>query len=373
MPTLRLVNPEAGADTHGEEVLTCAFTPDQRLILSGGWDGKLRLWDARSGVFRTEVQVSKKPVSACAASPDGKRLVAGTLEGLLAVVEAGSLEPGTTFLAHSRPVSAITFSADGRWMATSSWDRNVILWNQQKNESKTLSGHGDSVSGCQVSLDGKWVLSWSYDHTLRLWDLPKAREAGKLEGHQDRVLAGAVSPDSRWVASGGRDSLLKVWDLDSRREAASYQMESEVRFCGFLRDGQTLVAGDVTGRLVLYSVPDLAERGHIQLPQSLHCGALSASGSAVALGGGDGRVYVADVEGFDKSPLLVPVTQSIRHTSTALQRLFGRSSEVSTYLGTCPACLNAFELPGNNPSVQAACPHCGRQLRVSSVLAAADQ
>src|SRR5436309_5149200 len=116
-------------------------------------------------------------------------------------------------------------------------------------------------------------------------------------------------------------------------------MESEVRFCGFLRDGQTLVAGDVTGRLGLFTVPDLSERGHIQLPQSLHCAALSASGSAVALGGGDGRMYVAEIEGFDKSPLLVPVTQNIRHTSTAFQRLLGRSSEVSTYLGTCPVCL----------------------------------
>ena len=369
MPTLRLVNSATAAETHGQEVLACAFTPDHRTVVSGGWDGRLRLWDARTGAHRAEVEVTKKPVSACAVSPDGQRLASGTLDGMLAFWDAGSLQPGGTYLAHTRPVSAITFSADGRWMATASWDRNVILWNQQRNESKTLAGHADSVSGCQVSLDGKWVLSWSYDQTLRLWELAKAREAAMFEGHQDRVLAGAISPDARWIASGGRDSLLKLWDQSARREVASFQMESEARFCGFLRDGQTLVAGDVTGRLGLYSVPDLVEQGHVQLPQSLHCGALSACGSAVALGCGDGRVYVVEVDGFDSAPLLVAVTQNIRHTSTGFQRLFGRRSEVSMYAGTCPVCLNAFELPGNNPSVQAPCPHCGRPLRVSSVLA----
>src|SRR5207248_9453462 len=121
---------------------------------------------------------------------------------------------------------------------------------------------------------------------------------------QDRVLTGAICPDGRWIASGARDSLLKLWDLETRREVASFQMESEVRFCAFLRDGQTLVAGDVTGRLGLYSVPDLAEPGQVPLPQSLYCGALSAAGSEVALGCGDGRVCLVDVEGFDSAPLL---------------------------------------------------------------------
>jgi WD40 repeat protein len=373
VPTLRLLNAVEGAETHGDEVLACAFTPDHRHVVSGGWDGKLRLWDARTGAHSAEIQVSNKPVSACSVSPDGKRLVSGTLDGMLAFWDAGSFQPGNTYLAHSRPISAITFSADGHWMATASWDRNVILWNQQRHEGKTLSGHGDSVAGCQVSLDGRWVLSWSHDLTLRLWDLVKVREVAKLEGHQDRVLAGAISPDSRWIASGARDALLKLWDVDTRREVASFEMESEVRFCRFLLDGQTLVAGDVTGRLGLYSVPDLAEQGNVQLPQSLHCGALSACGSEVALGCGGGRVCLVEVEGFDSAPLLVVVTQSIRHTSTAFQRLMGKRTEISTYHGTCPVCLNAFEFPGNNPSVQAPCPHCHRQLRVSSVLAPGDQ
>ena len=32
------------------ELSTCAYTPDGAQILSGGWDGKLRVWDAETGL-----------------------------------------------------------------------------------------------------------------------------------------------------------------------------------------------------------------------------------------------------------------------------------------------------------------------------------
>jgi WD40 repeat protein len=208
---------------------------------------------------------------------------------------------------------------------------------------------------------------------VRLWDLAKFKETTTLLGHEDRVLSGAISPDSRWAVSGGRDLQVKLWDLKERAEHASVQMESEVRFCAFLLDGQTLIAGDVSGKLALFAVPDLTELAAVQMPQPILCGALAPSGAQVALGCGDGRVHLIEVEGFDSAPLLVAVTQSTRLTATALQRLFGRKREVATFLGTCPVCRSAFELPGTDPSVQAPCPQCRRQLRVSSILATAEQ
>lgn len=360
---------ESTAAGHGDEVLTCAYSPDSRLAVSGGWDGNLRFWEANSGAPVEKVTVSNKPVSACAVSPDGKQLICGTLDGMLSRWDASSHQQISTFLGHTRPISAIAFGADPDVLVTASWDRSLIVW-KPGNEGRTLAGHGDIVAGCAVTPDGQVLLSWSHDNSVRLWDLNGFRLVNTFKEHGDRVQAGAVSPDGRWGATGSRDHIVKFWDLAAQRVARSLKLPAEVRCCLFLLDGQALVAGDAAGRLAVYSVPDCKELGELQTKLVIQCAALAPSGAHLALGCGDGRVHFVGVDGFDSAPLLIPMMQSSRRTASTLQKLFGKSSEIATLVGTCPVCRSIFEVQGNNPAAQVPCPSCKRQLRISCVLSA---
>lgn len=367
MPSLQLMPTGSSAEGHGDEVLTCAYAPDCRFVLSGGWDGHLRLWDAASGTAVHKFQVSKKPVSACTVSPDGKHILSGTLEGLLSWWDAATYHEASTYLAHTRPISAIIFGNDARILVTASWDTNLTYW-PTRHEGRHFLGHSDIVAGGCITPDGLCLLSWSYDHTVRLWEVTKTRALAVFKGHSDRVLCGAVSPDGRWAATGSRDQVLKLWDLAAQRELKSTRLLGEVRCCFSLLDGQSLVAGDANGRLGIYSVPDLVEQGGLDTGLKIQCGALAPSGAQIALGCGDGCIRLVAIEGFDSAPLLVKVIQSSRRTATTFQRLFGKSREIVTFVGTCPACRSAFELPADNAAAQAPCPGCRRQLRVALVL-----
>ncbi len=66
MPHLRLIKAGAEAGTHGGEVFSVAFAAEAGLVLSGGWDGHLRLWEADGGTPVTALHVAAKAVSACA-------------------------------------------------------------------------------------------------------------------------------------------------------------------------------------------------------------------------------------------------------------------------------------------------------------------
>lgn len=373
MVTLQLAATRTSSGGHGGEVSAVAYTPDSRFVLSGGWDGHLRLWEASQGAHVTAFRVSEKPVSACAAAPDGKEWLSGSLDGLLGRWDAVTQQRRSTFLAHPRPVSAITFSPDGSALATASWDRNVILWGEERDhEGKTLSGHGDIVAGCRFTPDGKRLLSWSYDGTVRLWDAACARPLATLEGHEDRVLAGAVSPDGRWAASGSRDGVLKLWDLKSQREAGSVVVGGEVRACCFLLDARAVAAAGANGCLTLHAVPDLAEQTRLETGVAVECGELAPSGARLALGCGDGLVRFVAVEGFDSAPLVVTATQTSRRTQTRLQRLMGKSRLILAYLCTCPACQQPIELTDHDPEEPASCPGCRRRLRLYSITPAVE-
>ncbi len=363
---LRLLAVGQDSGNHDGEVLACAFTPDGASVLSAGWDGHLRLWDATTGVQAAALKAGDKPQSACAVTPDGGRWMAGSMEGLLTTWDAQTRRLLSKYVAHSRPVSAIRYTPDGEWQVTASWDRHLVVRSLLVDrEPRSLGGHDDIVAGCYVAPDGQRVLSWSYDGTMRLWELPWGQEQHCLAAHADRVTAGAVSPDGRWVASGARDGGLKLWDLQGPAEAASLNLGAEVRACVFLLDCETLVAVTAEGRVVLCSVPELAEAGELLLDRPVQCGALAPSGGLLAVGCDDGRLRFVALDGFDQKPLYVTATQRNRHTRTLLQKLVGGSCVTKAFAVACPACGRSFELFDNLPR-QSSCPSCRRKLRFNT-------
>jgi WD40 repeat protein len=367
VPTLRLLTgPSTGG--HGGEAFACCYTPDGGYVLSGGWDGHLRLWEAATGQPLTSLRAGAKPVSACAVSPDGTHWISGALDGMLTCWDAMSQTQRWLFLAHTRPVSAILFTPHPDVVVTTSWDRTVAVWRLGlERDKRVLEGHGDIVAGCRFNPDGRRLLSWSHDGTLRLWDPNLSGPLTTFSGHKDRITAAAVSPDGQWAASASRDRVLKLWDLNRQREMLSLPLGDEIRACLFLLDGETLVAIDAHGVVTLHALPGLERRERLATRLAVQCAELSPSGHQIALGCGDGRVHFVSVDGFDSAPLLVTPTEAKVRTTTVLQRLFGGSKVTKTYRCTCPVCRQAFTLPTTALGQPAPCPHCQRRLRLSTV------
>jgi dipeptidyl aminopeptidase/acylaminoacyl peptidase len=367
--TLRLLTTDEVPEGHAGEVFACSYSPDGALVVSAGWDGALRGWDAGSGMSLVSISAAAKPLSACAVTPDGKSWWAGSMEGMLTAWDPASQTPLWTFMAHTRPISAIRFAPDGQTLATTSWDRQVALRKTGKErEPRVLAGHTDIVAGCCFAAGGRQLLSWSYDGTVRLWDVTTGREVALLGDHGTRVTAGDVSPDGHWAVTGGMDGNLKLWSLTDLAEADAAVLPAEVRGLFHLSDGSSFVAVNADGLLTLLSAPNFEVHDQLALEVKTQCGALAPLADQLALGGDDGRVRFVAVEGFEETAVPVTVAQGVRVTSTGLDRLFGRTRSLPTYRFACPACRQETEGTGAAPAGEFACPACGRRLRVAGTM-----
>jgi WD40 repeat protein len=373
--SLQLLADERGGrrEGHAGEIYSCAFAPDGSFVLSGGWDGHLRLWEGHGGTPVVSMRAGPKPLSCCAISPDGKQWLSGSMEGMLSIWDAVSHQPLLTFVAHTRPISAIRYAPDGQHLVTASWDRQAVLRKVGKErEGKNLAGHQDIVAGCCYSQDGNYLLTWSYDGTLRLWDTQTNLTLHCLAGHQDRVIVAAISPDGQLAASGSRDGVVKLWDLGKGLEVASVVQVAEIRGCFFLPDGQSLVTVDANGWMVLLALPDLSLQFELNTGLHVMCGDRSPAGTQVALGCEDGCVRLVNVEGFENSPLVVTPAEAIRDAPTMFGRFFGKTKQVIGYQYTCPACQKVTEL-GSLTSHPFPCPGCHRRLRLNNRVAQLQQ
>jgi WD40 repeat protein len=303
MVKLRLLPaPPPPRDLDGE-LGTCVYTPDGSHILSGGWDGYLRIWDAATGSETASFRASNKPLIACAVSPDSRFYLSACLNGFLAHWDAKTLKKAAYFLAHWRPISCIAYGYKGQMFATASWDMNLILWDVGPSRDwRPLSGHEDIVAGCCFTPTGRQLLSWSHDATLKLWDVEEARLVCDFNGHRDRVTTAAISADGRWAASGSRDKTLRLWDLVRERAIACATLAAGIKGCFFLADGRTLLAVNDDGCLSIHHLPGLEQHGELLTELPVLQGALNPRSDQLALACSDGRLHRVAVEGVEPAP-----------------------------------------------------------------------
>jgi len=154
----------------GGNIESAAFSPDGRLLATGGRDNTARLWDLATGQQLRE------------------------------------------FPGHPGWIQAVAFSRDGRTMAVSHW-RSLRLWEVSTGkERRRFDGHEGDGTALAFAPNGRTLASGSTDTTALIWDLTGRLEGGKLR------LADLTPPEleTAWTSLRGEDAGLAyraLWTL----------------------------------------------------------------------------------------------------------------------------------------------------------------
>lgn len=106
------------------------------------------------------------------------------------------------------------FSSDGETIAVA-FKNEVILWNVNGGEKRTLQKHDDKVTDIVFSPDGKFLASASKDKTIKIRNIENNNER-TLRGHDNIVKNIAFSPNGKLLASVGGDGYVKLWTLEGK-------------------------------------------------------------------------------------------------------------------------------------------------------------
>jgi WD40 repeat protein len=337
--------------------LSLAYSPDARVLASGGVDGKdkngIRLWDVASGKeLRRCTLVKDEPPIHLAFAPTGDRLAAVIEEDDLHVFDvntgksvqrlkhywpsrvayspdgqtlasargpvlrlwdtATGKEKFAEFQGHQAGVAAVVVSADGKTIATGG--EQIIVWDAAGGRLRLQIPAGRGVAALALSPDGKTLASAGRDRIVHLWDVGTGKSVKDLPGHKHALCGLAFSPDVKKIASGDAQSTLRIWDIAGGAELRVIDVKSltERLALAFAPDSRTLACAGAwndssflpKGGINIQGVEVTAKEGYRVLAwdvasgkEVLRCEGLSANLTSLAYSPDGGTLAAAARDG----------------------------------------------------------------------------
>jgi len=186
------------------------------LVVAGANDGKLLLWDQKTGKLKRQIRQHEKTVFGCCMGRTNTKLLSCSADSMTILWDLETCKYLFTCGGHKGFVYMVDSDSTETSFLTCSFDRTVRVWDHRTGcEVSTLEGHNLDVTCVKYSPDDRYFLSSSSDRTVRIWDSRRMAPVGQWEAHTSAVESCDWEGSSSKFATCSVDGKAKVWDAKS--------------------------------------------------------------------------------------------------------------------------------------------------------------
>jgi WD40 repeat protein len=199
---------------HTGAVVSVAFSPDDKTVVTASNDKDARLWDAQTGQSLKVLSGHTGPLFSATFAPEpyGARVLTSSADHTARIWDAGTGKQLAVFRGHTGDVTAAMFGADGQQVLTVG-DNTARVWAPTADQEWiAISGFADAVSAVEFSRDGRSVVAASADGSAQVWDTASWSRRATLIGHTQAIVRATFSRTGESVATASLDGTARIWD-----------------------------------------------------------------------------------------------------------------------------------------------------------------
>lgn len=242
-------------------------THDQ-LLVSGGEDGVVRLWDLPSRRLLHQWRGHTGWVYATAISADGSLVASAGEDAAIRLWNANTGGAVGILAGHGKRIRALAFSSAGRTLVSGGEDGHIHVWDtDRQTHQQQLATVGTPIWSISIGCDDTVVAAAGEDEFVRIYNLHTGQLLDEKALHHDWVRSVAFAPTTPTLASGSGDGTVRVWQVDNNRLRPIQRIdvgENRVRAVAVTDHAEMVIAAGEEATLQAFTVDGPA--GQVTMP-----------------------------------------------------------------------------------------------------------
>ena len=212
----------------GHKTTAGCILPNGKQLFAGYENGNLVLWDLKSTTQAFSLKGDhghQDTVNCVASSSSNALLVSGSYDGKVKVINANNGKILSTFDAgfpqsngdtENTSVECVSFSTDTLFVLSGSLSGVLAVWDISAQRLRHECKHPIGAGVTKLMLDPSvvyHVFTGALDGVLRLWDIRSGECLKQWCGHRDAILDFRITKDSQKIVSASDDGTVKIFEV----------------------------------------------------------------------------------------------------------------------------------------------------------------
>lgn len=197
-------------------IASICISSDGRMLATAGLGKQIRTWEVATGAKRHQIS-TQEGVTAIAFHPSRNMLVSGGENGTVRLWDMVSGKEEQVIKKYAGAVRSFVPCRDGRLLASIIYTEpkvGIVLWDiTTGREFGRFDSPGKEIAAIAIGPRGDALAIGEPDGTVRLWNVVKGMKPQLLKGHSGSVNSLAFSPDGSQLVTGAKDRTVRVWDV----------------------------------------------------------------------------------------------------------------------------------------------------------------
>ena len=223
------------------DIYSLALGSKDDILLSGGGDCSVRLWNLKSKKQVHKFEGHKDYVNSVLISNDNKMGISGSSDKTIKIWDLQSNEIKNT-LSTKFNVYEIRMNRGQTDLVGVGSEGRAYFWNRETKKTRSLKANGNSKIKCFCfSKDELYLVTGNSDGSVQILTISNLKCIFKNTKHTDEVIKIDFSPDFEYFATCSSDKKILIWDYKNKNLVDSLNLKITARDLKFLKNSNFIV------------------------------------------------------------------------------------------------------------------------------------